>query len=388
MDLGGESTPLTVVYNDATNGTISNGGILRELEYIAIYTGSGSDRVDLSAASYTSVILGAGDDTALGSLFSDYLQGGAGNDSLDGNSGRDRLEGEDGDDVLRGGDGDENQVAIGSPFGFTFLGGLYGGAGNDTLDGGSGNDYLEGGAGNDSLVGGEDNDYLVSDTNNLSGVGVGRGIETLIGGGGNDSALVDLGGESTPLTVVYNDATNGTISNGGILRELEYIAIYTGSGSDRVDLSAASYTSVILGAGDDTALGSLFSDYLQGGAGNDSLDGNSGRDRLEGEDGDDVLRGGDGDENQVAIGGPHSGLRSSAASTAAPATTRSMVGQVVTTWRVVPATIRWLAVRTMTTSSPTPITSPVSASAEASKPSSVAVATTPLWWIWAGRAPR
>ena len=70
------------------------------------------------------------------------------------------------------------------------------------------------------------------------------------------------------------------------------------------------------------------------------------------------------------------------------ATTPSMAGPAVITWRVVPATIRWLAVRTMTTSSPTPITSPVSASAEASKPSSVAVATTPLWWIWAGRAPR
>ena len=92
---------------------------------------------------------------------------------------------------------------------------------DDTIDGLAGNDTITGFAGNDSLIGGDGNDYLVSNTNNLSGTGVGVGIETLIGGAGIDSAVVDLGGETTPLIVTYSDPANGTISNGGILRELE-----------------------------------------------------------------------------------------------------------------------------------------------------------------------
>ena len=127
--------------------------------------------------------------------------------------------------------------------------------------------------------------------------------------------------------------------------------LYTGSGSDSVDLSASDFSVAFFGAGDDTSLGSIGSNYLNGNAGNDRLDGGSGRDALIGEDGDDFLLGGDGDDNQVyitnAFGGP-----SSAVSTAVPATTPSMAARAVICSMEVMITTASLVAREMTTSMP------------------------------------
>jgi VCBS repeat-containing protein len=307
-ELGAETADLTVTYTDPNNGTISNGGILREVENIGLWTGSGNDTINLSAANFVSFQAGAGNDTVTAGLGNDWLVSGTGNDILDGSGGTDRLEGNDGDDVLRGGAGNDNQVRLPLPsFGGSFLGGLYGGAGNDTLDGGEGNDYLEGGTGNDSLVGGAGDDYIATNTNNLSGTGIGTGIETVIGGAGNDAVVWDLGAETADLTVTYTDSSNGTFSNGGILREVEVVGLYTGSGNDTINLSAANYVALQAGAGNDTVTAGLGNDWLISGTGNDILDGSGGTDRIEGGDGDDVLLGGAGNDNQVRVPQPSFG---------------------------------------------------------------------------------
>ncbi len=307
-DLGAETADLTFTYTDANNGTVSNGGVLREVEIVGLYTGSGNDIIDLSAANHAQVAAGAGNDRVRAGSGNDFLLGRTGDDVLEGGGGIDHLAGEEGNDTLFGGDGDDNQTAIANPWGGTILGGLYGGAGNDNLDGGAGNDYLEGGAGNDSLVGGDGDDYLVTDTNNLTGTGIGRGVETVIGGAGTDAVLMDLGAETVELTVTYTDPSNGTVSNGGGLREVEIVGLYTGSGNDTVDLSAASnFVSVDVGAGNDAVTAGPSNSSVEGGLGNDSLDGGGGRDRLEGNEGDDTLRGGDGDDNQTPIANPWGG---------------------------------------------------------------------------------
>lgn len=73
----------------------------------------------------------------LGSKYSDYLSGKAGDDQLFGFAGSDDLLGGAGHDLLRAGAGADR---------------LYGGAGQDTLFGGAGDDVLIGGAGADQFV--------------------------------------------------------------------------------------------------------------------------------------------------------------------------------------------------------------------------------------------
>ncbi len=91
--------------------------------------------------------------TRFGGLFSDTLNGTAGEDTLYGLTGNDTL------NVLGGHDE------------------LWGGIGNDKLFGGDGNDMLSGGIGNDTLMGGNGNDRLSGDVGN----------DTLTGGAGRDS---------------------------------------------------------------------------------------------------------------------------------------------------------------------------------------------------------
>ncbi|BAQ65620.1 S-layer family protein [Geminocystis sp. NIES-3709] len=77
---------------------------------------------------------GGGNDFITGNVLEDTLSGGSGNDTLKGFEGNDLLDGGSGDDLLKGGDGNDN---------------IKGGSGNDTLVGGIGNDTLTGNSGND-----------------------------------------------------------------------------------------------------------------------------------------------------------------------------------------------------------------------------------------------
>lgn len=89
-----------------------------------------------------------GNDTLLGTRFSDEIDGDAGRDILRGRGGNDRLDGDGGNDSLWGDDGNDS---------------LEGDDGNDRLSGGAGRDRLEGGDGDDVLTGGRGADVFEFD---------------------------------------------------------------------------------------------------------------------------------------------------------------------------------------------------------------------------------
>jgi Ca2+-binding RTX toxin-like protein len=224
---------------------------------------------------------GAGDDSLNGGGGTDTLLGGAGLDTLDGSTGADRLDGGAGNDryvvddagdvvvetdadaVTGGidtvattlaaytlGDNLENlQLAGGSASGTgnALANALTGGAGNDTLAGGAGNDTLQGGDGNDVLLGGAGNDMLVG----------GNGIDTVSYAGATQGVVVVLGAGTGSSTANGNDTYSGI----------------------------------------ENAIGTDYSDGLNGDAGNNLLVGGGGDDNLSGHEGNDTLVGGTGNDN-------------------------------------------------------------------------------------------
>jgi Ca2+-binding RTX toxin-like protein len=102
-----------------------------------------------------------GNDTILGSLDAEIINGNAGNDSLIGNLGNDYIIGGRTDDFIDGEGG--NDI-------------LNGNRDEDTVRGGDGNDIVRGGQGNDSLYGDRGLDTLIGDL----------GTDTLVGGEGAD----------------------------------------------------------------------------------------------------------------------------------------------------------------------------------------------------------
>ncbi|MFN7526267.1 MAG: Calx-beta domain-containing protein, partial [Dolichospermum sp.] len=276
---------IIINYSDSTNGTISDGSTIKEVERIDLKTGSGNDNIDISATDNTrysdpyygnrwqdndtKVYANNGNDTVIGGSGGDEIYGGAGNDILTGNEGNDKLVGGEGEDILNGGAGDDE---------------LYGEDGSDTLNGGDGNDYLNGG----------------------------KGINSVIGGAGSDKLDLDYTTNTTGITINYSDPTNGTISDGSTIKEVERIDLKTGSGNDNIDISATDNTrysdpyygnrwqdndtKVYANNGNDTVIGGSGGDEIYGGAGNDILTGNEGNDKLVGGRGNDILNGGTGND--------------------------------------------------------------------------------------------
>ena len=279
----------------------------------------------------------AGDDSVLGQVTQDLLNGLSGRDTMNGANGDDVLWGGDGNDLLIGGDG--NDTLIGWDGGDTMLGGngddyaedggsdsIDGGAGNDTLHawgdnqtvlGGDGDDYIEGfgpcsidsGAGNDTILSifgagsimaslGDDSISFVTGHNDsfiyLAGTGndtldAGYGFDTLRLSGGNwlqgsDSGWTTYSQGTTRLYVQGWDSVIGSIQSGG--------ASVLGDGGSN---------SLLGGNGNDTLSGLGGADTLDGGAGNDSLNGGGDNDSLIGGAGNDILDGGAG-TNSLAGG--------------------------------------------------------------------------------------
>ena len=253
----------------------------------AVYGGQGNDVV--GGANFTSF-------TGLGTLVSPYvlvLGAASGNDFLDGDAGADIAYGGDGDDTINGGDGDDSGN-ITSYSGQVFVGGLFGGDGNDFIDGGAGNDLLDGGAGNDSLSGGDGNDQLRG----------GAGTDLLKGGSGNDvynvedalDVIVEGADEGTDLvfaTASYTLAPNAAIeflTSAGVGLSL------TGSNTGNT-ITGDTGDNFLSGlAGEDSLFGLDGNDILRGGLDNDFLVGGNGNDRLFGDGGRDILTGGAGND--------------------------------------------------------------------------------------------
>lgn len=335
----------------------SNGGRGNE-EYVSLR--SGGLRVDFGLVSNEPLLVrGLGGDDGIGADSTSQpviLQGGLGNDTLFGGAGADSLEGNGGadrliasgyssmPDTLNGGPGID-QIESDVPLlpvivaydvvGFVTINGtqvsgrteqdlinvsasvvglaLNGSDGDDRIDGSNSSSplVLRGRAGNDTLIGSVFADQLLGGDGNDSLLGR-DGDDSLNGGWGQDQ----LEGEDGINTAVVDVDGVATIADGFVTRgaddsnstDISYgiynVVINGGDSDDLIDASMSDGPVEIHGgAGNDTIIGSPFSDDLVGEAGNDSLIAGAGRDFLEGNDGDDTLRAGADSESDDVLRG-------------------------------------------------------------------------------------
>ncbi len=191
-----------------------------------------------------------------------------------------------GDDSVTGSDGDD--IVLGN-------------AGLDTMDGGAGDDVIEGGAGFDQLNGGDGDDTVLgqdgADFISITGT---LDNDSIVGGEVDDDTgdWLIMDGVSEDLTVTYSDAETGTVTNGTnttSFEEIERFVLGAGDdsvlGSDEAEIlnSFDGDDTVEAGGGDDTIQTSRGDDSIDGGAGDDSLYGGDGSDTIEGGSGDDLV---------------------------------------------------------------------------------------------------
>ena len=298
---GSSAGPLVYSVKDAE--TLVDGTIIRAMEAVQFYAGSGDDHItggdyrdDLYGGNGDDVLIGgAGDDLLDGETGADSLYGGDGNDTLSAGLGADLIvDGGDGVDIAAVGRSDSDAPLVfsfaGMPQTYTvdgttlidveriFLGA---GRGDDDLTGGDladrlygnlGDDRLDGGRGADELRGADGNDRLYS-------LDYGDGTrDTVVDGGlGTDFARIDLSASTAALTF--------SIANPNVEMIVDGLSVI---GIEQVDVTA--------GSGDDSLTGGALADVLEGGAGADTLAGGAGDDTLRGGDGDDLLDGGAGDD--------------------------------------------------------------------------------------------
>lgn len=136
-----------------------------------------------------------------GTSADETLLGGLGNDTIDGQGGRDRLEGDIGDDLLIGG-GTQDVIL--------------GGFGNDTILAAGGDDRLNGTQGDDSVDAGGGNDLIT----------VNGGADTILGGLGNDTINMALSDDGASAIVQGGEGDDSVLFNA------------TRAGGDVLDLGA------------------------------------------------------------------------------------------------------------------------------------------------------
>ncbi len=242
----------------------------------------------------------------VGTSGNDTLLGGVEADSLDGLEGDDRLDGSFGADSLNGGLGND-----------TLIGGELGALLGDTLTGGAGDDVYEIANPLDQIVEavGDGADtvltslaaYTLGDNvenltytgsgsftgvgNDLDNVIQGRGADTLAGGLGFDTLI---GGAGNDLYRI-DDVADLVVENAG--EGVDEVRTSLSAFTLAPNVEALTYTGAgdfngVGGAGNDTLHGGGGADTLVGAAGNDSLDGGAGADVLDGGSGADTLNGG------------------------------------------------------------------------------------------------
>ena len=302
----------------------SVGGLIHNLQLVGtdvgkLYSGSGDDTIigDLNAQ-----LLDGGfvNDSIVGggALFHESVFHPFGGDTLEGWSGKDTLIGGKQADLIEGGIDDDE---------------LHGGGGHDTLDGGGGNDKLyaeDGSVYAETMIGGSGDDtFYDSDTDaakNLMQGGSGNdifyefgGADTIEGGTGIDlisfSLLPIVPGHPGILLNLANRAANINIDPGLEWRTLhdalgnllavpvDEIEGFIGTTGDDTMIGASIAMEFFGGAGYDHLIGSAGNDWLQGDGGADTLEGGSGSDTLLGGDDNDSLDGGLGTEGDTLLGG-------------------------------------------------------------------------------------
>ncbi|MFM7311908.1 MAG: calcium-binding protein, partial [Cyanobium sp.] len=244
---------------------------------------------------------GEGNDRVQGCLYSETIDGGAGDDLLIGEAGSDLLIGGSGQDTLAGGRGDNT---------------LIGGSGDDLLLPGEGRDRIlyRRGDGHDSIRSepfGGDHALLFGAGISPAEVAVERaGVDLLLTltGSGERVRLIDFFAQSlfiasrcTISRVVFDD---GTVWENTVLAA----RCMQGDGGANTIEGLNSDDTIRGEGGHDLLQGWGGQDLLLGGSGDDTLEGGSGADRLEGGDGDDLLSAGNTTGEDTLLGGSGSNL--------------------------------------------------------------------------------
>lgn len=192
----------------APAGFIAQGNVYNALQY-------GDDTRSL----ISNLVAGRGNDTVIGNILDNELNGADGNDYLQGEGGNDTLIGGNGSDFLDGGDGNDL---------------LLGGAGVDQLRGGLGVNILQGGAAGDFVEFGDGIDTLRDTWTDIA-----RDVVSGFGTGHSVDALRSLVGRSS-LDIEYNDdftfatltAGSNSVGLGGYFQGGDFIASARGVGGD------------------------------------------------------------------------------------------------------------------------------------------------------------
>ncbi|WP_298261961.1 LEPR-XLL domain-containing protein [uncultured Litoreibacter sp.] len=204
----------------------------------ALARATSTDTVEGGADTIT---LGAGNDIALGGADGDMISGGIGMDIILGDAGI----------IIRDADGDVTSLDA-----VHTIAPVNGG--DDEIDSGDGNDVVFGGTGADQILTGMGNDLAFGDHG---------GIERLVDGAIDLSQLPLTTAAALPFSFTSRD-----------------IGVNDGGAGDRI----------IMGLGDDIAVGGQGGDWISGGDGQDDLIG--GHTICEGADGDDAIDAGAGDD--------------------------------------------------------------------------------------------
>ncbi|UWS06771.1 calcium-binding protein [Phaeobacter inhibens] len=210
--------------------------VLAEHELEAVYgadtldgvSGSASDTLSGSGLDVELVIDGrGGNDSIIGGLAGDHLNGGDGRDTLRGGNGGDLISGGADNDVVLAQNGDDL---------------AFGGLGDDRIEGGNGDDFVSGGEGDDTLSGDSHDDIVSGDAGNDQ-IDGGSGDDTLRGGEGNDTLSFWLGDDSLEGgdgddRFVVSDAGYGNVPTVG------WAVLQGGKGNDTayIDLPSSNYS--------------------------------------------------------------------------------------------------------------------------------------------------
>lgn len=226
-------------------------------------TYTGGDDIFIAGSAADTLYGRDGDDWLDGREGTDTLLGQGGRDTLIGGAGVDYLAGGADDDYLSGGAGDEWAW----PDTGQFVGGLWGGAGNDTLVGGDGQDTVFGEDGDDILVIEDDAFY-----------------DRYEGDGGSDTASFEKFTHAAGADMRYPNSYAGFWSF--------YGTSFPGALPDAINaenISGSAYNDWFCGDdGFNIISGMAGDDILHGWGGDDVLEGGSGADEINGEDGLDI----------------------------------------------------------------------------------------------------
>lgn len=232
---------------------------------------SGMRQIDMTAVERFAITGGSGDDSLTGGAFKDKLKGNAGDDVLNGGAGADVINGGAGNDTLVKDDSGvvTNTTVIAKASGngtFVGSGAKFYSIENFNITTGVGNDIinLSAQSGNDTVASGEGDDLI----------NVGRGDYARVnGGGGNDLLVADLSDFDSGTFQQYDGWYHYRSNTTG--QELVF------TGIEQLKLTGTMYSDHLQGlAGNDTLKGGAGDDILQGNGGNDYLTGNSGNDQF------------------------------------------------------------------------------------------------------------